>query len=94
MDNDRKLALGTAGIYFFFLLSSLLYGIPLEDLLNSKTYVGAHFDKLWLLHAIEGLVNCIVSGCIIMVVTGSIKRTTAFPSYLIAKTGAAQFRGI
>ena len=85
MDNDRKLALGTAGIYFFFLLSSLLYGIPLEDLL---------FDKLWLLHAIEGLVNCIVSGCIIMVVTGSIKRTTAFPSYLIAKTGAAQFRGI
>ena len=85
MDNDRKLALGTAGIYFFFLLSSLLYGIPLEDLL---------FDKLWLLHAIEGLVNCIVSGCIIMVVTGSIKRTTAFPSYLIAKTGAAQFRWI
>ena len=81
-----KLALGATGIYVFF----ILYGIVYEDLINFRTSSGKRFEQVWLMQAVEALVNCIVSGFGIMTMTVSINQQSAFPSRLIAKTGVMQ----
>ena len=81
-----KLALGATGIYVFF----ILYGIVYEDLINFRTSTGERFEQVWLMQAVEALVNCIVSGFGIMTMTVSINQQSAFPSRLIAKTGVMQ----
>ena len=78
--------MGATGIYVFF----ILYGIVYEDLINFRTSTGKRFEQVWLMQAVEALVNCIVSGFGMMTMTVSINQQSAFPSRLIAKTGVMQ----